>query len=81
MNVQEERVKVAVRIRPLSKRESDSGHTKVVRADKSGDKVLLPGRDSELVSHVFDRAFDETVGQAHIYNEMVPSLPRHLVFG
>jgi hypothetical protein len=81
MEVQSARVKVAVRVRPLSGKEQAEGHNKVVKSCPKGKSIVLPGRDNELVSHGFDRAFDFNSSQMDLYSTMASPLMSHVISG
>jgi hypothetical protein len=81
MEIQASRVKVAVRIRPLSSKELQQGGSKVVSAARKAQDIVLPGRDGELVSHGFDQAFDSNVSQSTVYDEMAKPLMDHVMAG
>jgi hypothetical protein len=69
------RVKVGVRVRPLSTSECDQGHMGVIKCEK-GKNIIL-----REVAHSFDHVFDERKTQGDIYATLVKPLIKHVVNG
>ena len=64
-----EAVKVAVRLRPMSEKEIQSGFKKIVEIDRSTASVHITNPQNQVINFTFDYGFPEDITQEEVYEE------------
>ncbi len=67
------RIKVGVRIRPLSSKEQSEGANSTVHADASG-KIVAQNNENKKNNYNFDWSFDSNADQRAVYDSMCKPL-------
>jgi len=76
-----ESVRVAVRCRPLSKREKQDGREQIVDIDTKTSEILVKDESGSKRTYTFDKVFGEKSTQQQIYDEVAAEIVQSALDG